>query len=70
MDKLLDEAKSLSDVKKRKKLYDKIQKILYERGTEAIPYFKDYVSAVRKEVHNYKLIPVQYVDLRETWVKR
>ena len=27
-------------------------------------------SAVRKEVKNYKLIPVQYVDLRDTWVEK
>jgi peptide/nickel transport system substrate-binding protein len=70
VDKLLDQAKSLADVEKRAELYDKIQAILYKEGPEVIPYFKDYVSAVRKEVQNYKLIPVQYVDLRETWVKR
>ncbi len=70
LDKLLDEAKSLADTAKRRVLYDQIQKILYDEGTEVIPYFKNYVSAVRKEVQNYKLIPVQYVDLRETWVKR
>jgi hypothetical protein len=46
-----------------------VQEILLERGAEAIPYFRNYVSAVRKEVQNYHLIPVQYVDLREVWLQ-
>ena len=70
VDKLLDQAKSLTDFAARKKLYDKVQEILYNEGPDVVPYFKNYVSANRKEVKNYKLIPVQYVDLRETWVER
>ena len=70
VDKLLDQAKSLTDFAARKKLYDKVQEILYHEGPDVVPYFKNYVSAIRKEVKNYKLIPVQYVDLRETWVAR
>lgn len=70
VDKLLDQAKSLSDFASRKKLYDKIQEILYNEGPDVVAYFKNYVSAVRTEVKNYKLIPVQYVDLRDTWVER
>jgi peptide/nickel transport system substrate-binding protein len=70
VDKLLDQAKQLTDFAARKKLYDQIQKILYEEGPHAVPYFKNYISAVRKEVQNYKLIPVQYVDLREVWLKK
>ncbi len=69
VDKLLDLAKSSTDIAKRKTLYGEIQKILWDRGPEAVPYFRNYVSAVRKEVENYKLIPVQYVDLREVWLK-
>ncbi len=70
VDKLLDQAKSLTDFASRKKLYDRVQEILYNEGPDVVPYFKNYVSAIRKEVKNYKLIPVQYVDLRETWVER
>ena len=70
VDKLLDQAKSLTDFAARKKLYDRVQEILYNEGPDVVPYFKNYVSANRKEVKNYKLIPVQYVDLRETWVER
>jgi peptide/nickel transport system substrate-binding protein len=70
VDKLLDQAKALTDFKGRKKLYDRVQEILYNEGPDVVPYFKNYVSAVRKEVKNYKLIPVQYVDLRDTWVER
>jgi len=70
VDKLLDQAKSHTDFASRKKLYDKVQEILYNEGPDVVPYFKNYVSANRKRVKNYKLIPVQYVDLRETWLKR
>lgn len=70
VDKLLDQAKAQTDFTERKKLYDKVQEILYNEGPRVVPYFKNYVSAIRKEVKNYKLIPVQYVDLRETWVER
>lgn len=70
VDKWLDQAKALTDFKERKKIYDKVQEKLYNEGSEAVPYFKNYVSAVRKEVKNYKLIPVQYVDLREVWVDK
>ncbi len=70
VDKLLDKAKALTDFAARKKLYDRVQEILYNEGPTVVPYFKNYVSAVRKEVKNYKLIPVQYVDLRETWLER
>jgi len=70
VDELLNKAKSLTDFNERKKLYDRVQEILYNEGPTAVPYFKNYVSAVRKEVKNYKLIPVQYVDLRDTWVER
>jgi len=69
VDRLLDEAKSSTDIAKRKELYAEVQAILLERGPEAVPYFRNYVSAVRNEVQNYELIPVQYVDLREVWLK-
>ena len=70
VDDLLAKARSLVDFDERKKLYDRVQEILYHEGPTAVPYFKNYVSAVRKEVGNYKLIPVQYVDLRDTWVEK
>ncbi len=70
VDRLLDEARALTKFEERKPLYDKVQEILYNEGPDVVPYFKNYVSANRKEVKNYKLIPVQYVDLRDTWVER
>jgi peptide/nickel transport system substrate-binding protein len=69
VDALLDKGKSSTDLAERKQIYAKVQEILLERGSEAIPYFRNYVSAVRKEVQNYHLIPVQYVDLREVWLQ-
>jgi peptide/nickel transport system substrate-binding protein len=69
LDELLDKGKSSTDVAERAQIYAQIQEILLERGSEAVPYFRNYVSAVRKEVQNYHLIPVQYVDLREVWLQ-
>ena len=70
VDELLTKARSLVNFDERKPLYDRVGEILYHEGPTAVPYFKNYVSAVRKEVKNYKLIPVQYVDLRDTRVER
>ena len=70
VDKLLDQAKGSTDTAKRKALYAQVQAILLDRGPEVVPYFRNYVSAIRKEVKNYRLIPVQYVDLREVWLEQ
>lgn len=70
VDRLLDEARAKTTFEERKPLYDRVQEILYNEGPDVVAYFKNYVSANRKEVKNYKLIPVQYVDLRDTWLER
>jgi peptide/nickel transport system substrate-binding protein len=69
VDALLSEARSAVQPERRKQLYDEVQKILWEEGPELVAYFRNYVSAIRKSVKNYKLIPVQYVDLREVWLE-
>ena len=69
VDALLTEALGIVEFEKRKKLYDEVQKILWEEGPEIVPYFRNYVSAIRTTVKNYKLIPVQYVDLRDVWLE-
>ena len=69
VDALLTEARRMVDFEKRKRLYDEVQKILWEDGPELIAYFRNYVSAARANVKNYKLIPVQFVDLREVWLE-
>jgi peptide/nickel transport system substrate-binding protein len=69
VDALLNDARSAVQVDRRKKLYDEVQKLLWDDGPELVPYFRNYVSAARKNVKNYKLIPVQYVDLREVWLE-
>ena len=70
VDSLLTEASRTIDVEKRKRLYNEVQKILWEEGPELIPYFRNYVSAIRKTVKNYKLIPLQWVELRDVWLDR
>ena len=69
VDGLLTEAVRMVDFEKRKRLYDEVQKILSEEGPDLTAYFRNYVSAIRKNVKNYKLIPVQYVDFREVWLE-
>jgi peptide/nickel transport system substrate-binding protein len=69
VDALLTEAIGIVDFAKRKQVYDEVQRILWEEGPEVVPYFRNYVAAIRKNVKNYKLIPVQYVDLREVWLE-
>jgi peptide/nickel transport system substrate-binding protein len=69
VDGLLTEARRMVDLDKRKRLYDEVQKILWEDGPELVAYFRNYVSATRANVKNYKLIPVQFVDLREVWLE-
>jgi len=69
VDALLTEARRMVDFEKRKRLYDEVQKILWEDGPELVAYFRNYVSATRANVKNYKLIPVQFVDLREVWLE-
>jgi peptide/nickel transport system substrate-binding protein len=70
VDELLTEARRTVDVEKRKRLYGEVQKILWEEGPAVVPYFRNYVSAIRKNVKNYRLIPIQWVDLREVWLER
>ena len=70
VDELLNEARRTVDVEKRKRLYADVQRILWEEGPEVVAYFRNYVSAVRKNVKNYRLIPIQYVDLREVWLEK
>jgi peptide/nickel transport system substrate-binding protein len=70
MEEMLDKARELTDADERGKIYDQIQQLLHDEGPDVIGYFRNYVSAVREEVRGYRLIPVQYVDLRETWIER
>ena len=69
VDALLTDALSMTDFDKRKRLYDETQKILHDEGPWLVAYFRNYLSAIRKNVRNYKLIPVQYVELRDVWLE-
>lgn len=69
VDALLTDALGMTDFDKRKRLYDEVQKILHDEGPWLVGYFRNYLSAIRKNVRNYKLIPVQYVELRDVWLE-
>jgi len=69
VDALLTDALGMTDFDKRKRVYDEVQKILHDDGPWLVGYFRNYLSAIRKNVKNYKLIPVQYVELRDVWLE-
>ena len=69
VDALLTDALGMTEFDKRKRLYDETQKILYDEGPWLVAYFRNYLSAIRTNVKNYKLIPVQYVELRDVWLE-
>ena len=69
VDALLTDALGMTDFDKRKRLYDEVQRILHDEGPWLVAYFRNYLSAIRKNVRNYKLIPVQYVELRDVWLE-
>jgi peptide/nickel transport system substrate-binding protein len=69
VDALLTDALGMVDFDKRKRLYDEVQKVLHDEGPWLVAYFRNYLSAIRKNVKNYKLIPVQYVELRDVWLE-
>lgn len=69
VDALLTDALGTTDFDKRRRLYDEVQKVLWDEGPWLVAYFRNYLSAVRTNVKNYKLIPVQYVELRDVWLE-
>jgi len=69
VDALLTKGRTADTYEARKTAYDAVQDILWREGPEIVPYFSQYVSALRTEVQGYEQSPVQYVDLRKVWLK-
>jgi peptide/nickel transport system substrate-binding protein len=61
LDKLVDEGRATLDLGKRKEIYHEIQKIFYEDGTNVVPAFADFITAVNAKVRG--LIPVRTANL-------
>jgi len=51
IDELLDKGRVELDEKKKRKIYDRVQELIYEDGSFLVPTFKNGYSGVRKGVH-------------------
>jgi peptide/nickel transport system substrate-binding protein len=68
VDQLLDDGRKERDVRKRKELYGKVQRILADAGPVVIAYHRPYVMAIHKQVQGYEIHPIRWVDVRRTWL--
>lgn len=60
LDKILNQAESESNFKKRKALYDEAQQIISDSAVTLIPYYKDAYSVVTTKVHGAAAHPLTY----------
>ena len=65
---LLDDGRKEADLKKRKDMYGRVQKILSESGPVVIPYHRPYMAALHKGVQGYEIHPIRWADVRRTWL--
>ena len=68
VDQLLDGGRKEADLKKRKEMYGRVQKILSESGPVVIPYHRPYMAALHKGVQGYEIHPIRWADVRRTWL--
>ena len=68
MDQLLDDGRKEPDLKKRKVMYGRVQKMLSESGPVVIPYHRPYMAALHKGVQGYEIHPIRWADVRRTWL--
>lgn len=59
-DKLLDEAESILDPNKRRKVMKKVEKMLQDDAIMIQPYFRSVFSAVKENVKGYRTHPTLY----------
>jgi peptide/nickel transport system substrate-binding protein len=68
LDQLLDDGRKEGDLKKRKEIYAKAQRILVDSGPDVIPYHRPYIMGIHKQVQGYEIHPMRWVDVRRTWL--
>jgi len=67
---LLKEAQRTLDVEGRREIMCKLEQIQRDRGSIAIPYWRDMWSIATNKVQNFRGHPTQYDEcLREVWIK-
>jgi peptide/nickel transport system substrate-binding protein len=68
VDQLLDDGRKEGDLKKRKEIYARVQRILVDVGPPVIPYHRPYIMALNKQVQGYEIHPIRWVDVRRVWL--
>jgi len=68
LDKLLDDGRTERDLKKRKDIYARAQRILVDNGPVVIPYHRPYIMGLTKNVQGYEIHPIRWADVRKTWI--
>lgn len=70
MDKILDEAESISDQAKRKELYQRMTEMLLVDDIVCKPiYWKLSLFAASSKVHNFEVTPLELIDVTTAWVE-
>jgi peptide/nickel transport system substrate-binding protein len=70
LDRLLDEGRSQTDVRRRKDAYAQAQKLISDEAYMMIAYHSNYVTALRTNVKGYAVNPIKnYVDHRWTYLE-
>lgn len=68
LDEVLLKAKGELSVERRKELYAEAEKVLIDEGPGVIPYFKNYIAASRKTVHNFAPHPLMNLYVDDLWL--
>ena len=69
LDKLIDEGRSQTDLRKRKEIYAQAQQLISEEGHMVIAYHSNYVTAMSRKVKGYVVHPLRYADFRWTYLE-
>ncbi|MBU0994901.1 MAG: ABC transporter substrate-binding protein [Proteobacteria bacterium] len=69
LDGLTKKGKTVFNREERKKIYDRIQSIVYEESPVIVLFYKNMVSAVHENVKNYKIHPAEkYIMTKDLYL--
>ncbi len=69
VDALAQRGRATFDIKKRKKIYDRIQKIIFEQSPVIVLFYKSDVTALRRSVQGYRIHPAEKY-LLTPWISK
>jgi peptide/nickel transport system substrate-binding protein len=67
-DKALDEAGGILDANERRKVMEKVEKILQDDAVIAQPLWRAVFSGTTKQVRGYEMHPTQYHQFNKIWL--